>query len=560
MSLLYDQNQITDIDNNGTEELTSASNPNWFAGTGNELARGAKNIVTLGQRVAGQMDSTAANALGVNQYLTRDNKVAQIHDITPTAPEDLPKYEKPDAANSGAAAIILGDLFEQTPIIAGAIINPLAGFAAGAAYGADHGAEEAADMNITGPAGKYYAAIRALEFGVGGAIPGVGGIGERALLKYGSRFVTGGALNVGMMEGSKWGRAEVLDAFGYSDQAAQIRQWDTQAAATAFLMGGFFNLAGGHARERDLPTVTEQAPTPEATPPAGAVPPDAAISDTPAPTPVVDAEPASTPLAGYKLSRADVKATKSEIVNSQRHLDRLDAERAAVLADPLKGSGKALARAREAQQARLAEIETQRQNSLAINDAARERLDSHEAYGRQRIDALHVDAATHTVLQDNYVTESAPGLAVDTLSESAHVRAMDAATDAIHTGRAVDVSAHFENDHGFIVNQDIDAGHTDRQALAGDTTARIDRTVAAASEQSLPVSPPPDSIPGAISDAIAEPFDMLRAQMQALQETHPDLASALAPHIDAIQAEHNLSHAEAQQFDIAAACALVSGR
>jgi len=554
MNILFDQSENDAVDSNGTEPLSKAA-PGWFQGTGNELGRGVKNIGVLGERLAGQADSSAADALGVNQYLTRDGNVAKIHDIDPTPPEKLPQFEKPDADNSGAAAIILGDLMQSAPVVAGAIVNPLAGFAAGVASGAAHAQDEAAKMNLSDEAGRGYAAISALSEGIGGAMPGIGGIGERALLKYGSRFVTGGAANVALSEADQWSRAAVLDAYGYQKQAAQLRQWDTQQAMASFLMGGFFNLAGGRARDRDF-TASDVQPEklPEQMPDSvdGTAPP--------ATENVADSAPQFTTLDGYRLTRGNVKEAKSDLANAQRHLDRLDTERAEILANAPSGSGKALADARAAQQARLADIDKQRQFSQQVYDNASSKLDSHYAYGRQRIDALNADAAMHTVLHDNYVTESAPGLAVDTQSESAHVRAMDSAMESINAGKAVDISEHFGGDNVFLVHGDLNGGILERQQLAGDLQQRTDRTLMAAENQSLPEKATAEPVAGVISSEVAEPFAMLRAQTEALREMHPELADAMAPHIDALEAEHTLSTAEAQQYDIAAACALTYGQ
>ncbi|MCW1973467.1 UNVERIFIED_ORG: hypothetical protein FHW05_002315 [Pantoea agglomerans] len=570
MNILFDQAENDAVDNSGTEPVSKAA-PGWFQGTGNELGRGVKNIGILGERLAGQADSTAADALGVNRYVNRDGSVSKIHDIDPTPPEKLPQFEKPDADNSGAAAIILGDLMQSAPVVAGAIVNPLAGFAAGVASGAAHAQDEAAKMGLSGEAAKSYSAISALSEGIGGAMPGIGGIGERALLKYGSRFVTGGAANLALSETDHWSRAAVLDAYGYNQQAAQLRQWDTQQAMASFIMGGFFNLAGGQARDRDATTSPEinadrstespalnqeatqpLAQTTEQMPSGNALSLDSQQPDNP--------QPDFTPLDGYRLTRGDVKTAKSDIANAQRHLDRLEAERADVLANAPTGSGKALSEARNTQSQRLAEIEQQRQLSQQVYDSAAAKLDSHYAYGRQRIDALNADAAMHTVLHDNYVTESAPGLAVDSLSESAHVRAMDSAMQSIHTGKPVDVMDHLGDENTFLVHGDLSAGASERQALAGDMQRRIDSTMQAADSQTLPVKSDATPAPGVISSEVAAPFEMLRAQTDALRETHPELADAMAPHIDALEAEHALSTAEAQQYDIAAACALTYGQ
>lgn len=552
MNILYDKSLNDAVDSNGTEPLTPAS-PSWFQGTASELGRGISNIGTLAKRNVLQTDESAADALGVNQYITRDGRVAKIHDIDPTPPEQLPKFEKPDAGNSGAAAIILGDLMESTPTILSAMVSPFAGFAMGVASGGAHAQDEAAEQGITGEAAKAYTAIRALSDGVGGAMPGVGGIGERALLKYGSRFVTGGAANLALSETDQWSRASVLEAYGYTKQAAQLRQWDTQQAMATFLMGGAFNLAGGHARERDA---QHRVGSPEVNVPETPSP----VADGVAPPPQAATE--FTPLSGYRLSREGVKQVKSDLANAQRHLDRIDAEHAAIIDAQPTGSAGANRRYYENNRARLDDLEAQRSMSQSNYDNAAARLDSHHAYGRQRIDALNADAATHTVLHDNYVTESAPGLATDTASESAHVRAMDSAMRSVDEGRAVDVSDHLTGDNTFLIHtgSDINAGAVERQMLAGEMPSRVDRTMQAADMQSLPVRDNGTPKPGVLGERIAQPFDMLRAQTEALRETHPELAEALSPHIDAIDAEYRMTSAEAKQYDIAAACAITYGQ
>ncbi len=559
MNLLFDQNQNTDIDTNGSEELAPASNPHWFAGTGNEIVRGGSNIGIHAERTVGQMDDSAATALGFNQYLTRDNTVAKIHDIEPTAPEDLPKYEKPDAANSGAAAIFLGDLVQQSAALAASVVNPLVGFAAGASMGAGEGLQTAQEKGLTGEAATQFAGLQALEDGIGAALPGIGGIGERALIKYGSRFAVGGGVNVAQSEGFKWGRAEVLEAHGFHAQAEQMRQWDGQAAAAAFLLGGAFNLAGGHARDRDMPPAEiPPAPrTPETVPEATGGNPGGYYSAQPSPTPEVPAP--ATPLAGYKLSRADVKAEKSNVANAQRHLDRLAAEEVAIREAAPTSSGGANRRYFEQNREALDAIEAQRMETQERFNTASDRLTSHEAYGRQRIEAIHSDAAMHATIHDNYVTESAPGLATSPAADAAHVRSMDSAINSIHTGRPVDVGEHFTGEPEFLMRPDVADGINERQALAADGLAKADDISAAMRQQTIPDAPAKPLAPGVISAEIAQPFDALRQQVDALRETHPELADAMAPHVDAIELAHRDESMTAQQYEVAAACAIVHG-
>lgn len=436
---MYDKTLNQTIDDNGTEQVQQGS-PGWFQGTGNELSRAATNIGVTFERVSSYAGQSALNVTaGLAASQGQPAYAEKLYAMAPIDETQLAKYEKPDALNSGKAAILLGDLFQQAPTIAASFISPAAGFTAGAAAGFSEGTAQAQDMGITGPAAVQYAGLNALESGIGGALPGIGGIGESALIKYGSRFVVGGLVNTATSEAGTFSRAAVLDSYGFHDQANQLRQWDTQAALTQFVLGGLFNLGGGHVRDR---------------------------------------------------------------------------------------------------------------GDFEVAPGVRENLDS--------VRSEHGDAAVHNAVQDNYVTESAPGLAADAHTEAAHVKAMDATAEAVHTGRAVDVSEHFADDHTFIVHGDIDAGTKERQTFGEAGVAKTDAIVNASKEQGTPL-PAAEPQPGQIDANIEQPFDVLRAQVMALGETHPELAEALAPHIDAMQAEHALAHQEADQYNVAAACAISYG-
>lgn len=549
---MFNKELNAQLDANGAEEVQAATNPNWWTGTGREIARGAGNVKTFFERQAGAMDSTAADALGVNRYIQRDGTVAQIHDIKPADPATLPKYEKPDPRNSGAAAIFMGDLFQSAPALAATAVNPLLGGSLAAGMAADRYAQEADERGLKGNARTGFIALHALEEGIGAALPGVGGIGDRALIKYGSRFLVGGTINEGVSEAGNYSRAALLDKYGYHGQAVQMRDWDFQAAAANFVMGGVFNLAGGHSRagRAEQPVLTA---APEAVPSAGA-PAENVPAAQPAPS------LSTSPVQAAQLTRLEVKQAKSDIANAERHLTRIDTERTTITGSDVKGSGKQLAEGRRQRSAQLAELDKQRQFSEQLRQNAQERLDAHEAFNRQRITPEQADASTHTALHDNYVTESAPGLATDVVSEAAHVRAMDSAMEAIHTGRAVDVSAHFDHDTGLIVTSaDLDAGPRDRADLSGNIIERTNAAVDAANAHSMPSATTGEPVPGQISPNIAQPFDLLRTQAETLRATHPELADVVATHINDIEVEHQRAHAEASQYDIAAACAIVHG-
>ncbi len=174
------------------------------------------------------------------------------------------------------------------------------------------------------------------------------------------------------------------------------------------------------------------------------------------------------------------------------------------------------------------------------------------------ITSIHEDAATAHIIHDNYVTETAPGLSADARSESGHVAAMDTAIDSINRGRAVDVTDHLTGDRTFIVHSDIDAGNVARQQLAGDVSKRVDSVVQAADQQAIPEKVNSYS-PSVLSDATDQPFQLLREQMDAVAENHPELRDLVAQHIDNFEAEHTTARRNAELYDVAAACALKFG-
>lgn len=174
------------------------------------------------------------------------------------------------------------------------------------------------------------------------------------------------------------------------------------------------------------------------------------------------------------------------------------------------------------------------------------------------ITSIHEDAATAHIIHDNYVTETAPGLSADARSEAGHVAAMDSAIDSVNSGRGVDVTDHLTGDRTFLVHGDIDAGNVARQQLAGDSSKRIDAVVQAADRQAIPEKVNSYS-PGVLSDATDQPFQLLREQMDAVAENHPELRDLVAQHIDNFEAEHTTARRNAELYDVAAACALKFG-
>ena len=211
----------------------------------------------------------------------------------------------------------------------------------------------------------------------------------------------------------------------------------------------------------------------------------------------------------------------------------------------------------------LRSIVAQRLNGMQL-DAAIERELGRVITGQglpkrdSTISSIHEDAATAHIIHDNYVTETAPGLSADARSESGHVAAMDTAIDSINRGRAVDVTDHLTGDRTFIVHGDIDAGNVARQQLAGDASKRVDSVVQSADQQAIPEKVNSYS-PGVLSDATDQPFQLLREQMDAVAENHPELRDLVAQHIDNFEVEHITARRNAELYDVAAACALKFG-
>lgn len=176
-----------------------------------------------------------------------------------------------------------------------------------------------------------------------------------------------------------------------------------------------------------------------------------------------------------------------------------------------------------------------------------------------RPEGVHDDAATAHLLHDNYVTESAPGLSTDPTTEAAHVRAMDSANESIHSGKAVDVSDHINENSTFLAHSGMEEPVVSRQELAGDATQRIDRIAQASDEQAIPQPQAQEPQPGALSDVHSDPFAALREQAEAIRESHPELSETLNQHLSETEAAHKLAHQESQIYDVAATCALKYG-
>lgn len=605
MSALYDPELNAELDQNGTEPLQHID-AGFFKGVGAGLDTGLSNAGTSLSRISSnignaQMRVAGAQMMAGGSLAGNDSAVQSGSDLASVSQPDesqLPQYKTFDSEQVGTVGTILGGLAQQIPSLAAMVVNPVAGAVLAAAQGQTEAHAEGAKLGLTGSALEDYGGVGALSGGVGAAIPGFAGVGRGAVL-YGSRFVLGGLANTATSEADRWGRAAILDSAGFHDQANQMRQADGASIATDFVLGGAFGLLGGRHRSESLPDksntpaeVANNAPdnladtqSTQSTQSTQQVTGSDSSIERQQTSPSDINNPSFSDYAislGDKasqlMSRGDRKVWQSEVANSQRLLGNLNQQRNEIASSSLKGSGKQLSQARQDRAAKLADIDQQISYAQSrLNDATNtlsahspggefyeakaslsrlyDRLQSEHAI----VSSVHEDAATAHLLHDNYVTESAPGLATDPASEAAHVNAMDSAGDSVNTGKAVDVSDHISDENTYLVHGDIDGPTLDRQVLAGDVSQRMDSIASAADQQSLPVASTKEFQPGVLSDTQANPFDSIREQAEALRETHPELSDLISTHLASVEAEHTAAHQNAESFDVAAACALKYG-
>lgn len=612
MSLLYDPQLEGELDANGGERLRRID-AGAFQGVGTGIETGLENAGTSLSRIAANTGNVQMRVSGAEMLagaaLTGNDDAENTGAAMATTPalkeSQLPQYKTFDSEQVGTVGTILGGLAQQTPSLVAMTFNPVAGAVLAAAQGQTEARAEGARLGLTGSDLEDYGGVGGLTAGIGAAIPGFAGVGRGAML-YGSRFLLGGTANTVTGELDRWGRAAILDDAGFHDQARQIRQSDAASRVTEFVLGGAFGLLGGRSRgDEPAPNVRDESPgASSADSPTGMpssqfdefrdVPAyerarqQAGESNPPEPqeiTPELNDQPSSDAYtssledkASQLMSRGDRKVWQSEAANSQRIIDNLTRQRNEITSVEPKGSGKALSQARQQRASQLADIDRQiaeaqarlkdATDTLAPNmpggqfyDARAELSRIQQRQREQQIiyGSIHEDAATAHIIHDNYVTESAPGLATDGVSEAAHVRAMDSAGDSVQSGRAVDVSDHIDGNSTFLARGDIDAGNQARTEIAGDASQRIDHVAQAADSQAIPVPVKGEPRPGAISDVVGNPFAALREQASALRETHPDLADKLDAHLNEIEATHTTSTQEAQLYDVAAACAMNYG-
>ncbi|MCQ0806284.1 hypothetical protein L1C77_08240 [Klebsiella pneumoniae] len=588
MSILFNPELDSALNANGTESVKDID-AGLFQGVGQGVSTGFSNAGTSLQRIGlttlgrGQMQVAAAQMQATANITGNEALSDAAQDVlsTPEPTEDqLPQYKSFDSDQVGAVGTILGGLVQQSPSLALMVVNPVAGVSVAGAQGYTEAHAEGARLGLTGEDLEDYSAVGGVTMAVGAAIPGFTGVGKGAVL-YGSRFIAGGVVNSATGELDRWGRAEILDSAGFHEQARQMRQADAASRVTEFVLGGAFGLLGGAHR-----TETGRVDSPTNEPLA-----EGRISDSPdvpdavgtvrddVQAPTINDHP---PIEAYSqnlreeaanlIPRGARKKLVSDIHQVQYAISKIDEQRQALRDQPVGNSSSRRIRNRELasldqKRAGLAAELEQKTQALAPHipggrsyDAKAElsRLNQRLQEQRQLVSSIHEDASIAHILHDHYVTEAAPGLSTDARSEAGHVAAMDSAIDSINSGRGVDVTDHLTGDRTFIVRGDIDAGNVARQHLAGNASSRVDAVVQAADRQAIPekVNTYP---PGVLSEATDQPFQLLREQLDAVAETHPELRDLVAQHIDSFEAEHTTARRTAELYDVAAACALKFG-
>jgi hypothetical protein len=212
------------------------------------LPRGAAELGATIDATGNLFNRTAVGAL--EMVLPRDAQGAiewakvQNEEERQDIVTDLGRVEhewRPDPITTGAAGQIGNELSALLPRTVGATLvgGPLAGaVAAGAPAGAGESARlqaEGVDLNTANTAG----AITGVTTGVGAVLPGGGMISNVA-----GDVALAAAGNVGLGIAQRGATHEVLDAGGYTDQAAQFRALDGAALATDLVFS--LLLSGAH--------------------------------------------------------------------------------------------------------------------------------------------------------------------------------------------------------------------------------------------------------------------------------------------------------------------------
>ncbi|HGE6735239.1 TPA: hypothetical protein ACGCBI_002189 [Serratia marcescens] len=501
--------------------------PKFFAGSLTAIPQGvASGAVGLGQTVTSFGKQLISDPDVMNQFAPSygvvkalfpdaDEALNDSYDKAASALTAAQKGVKPEANSQGTAAQVLYGLGQFVPAIGATIVGgPAAGGAVAFGSTYEPTRQEFLEKGVDADTAGTLAAIQGTANAFGMALPaGVGGT-------LATRLLSGAGINTGFGMANRFAVGETLDSHGYKELSQQYRAWDGQA----MLIDGVLGLAFGGVHHWNASRAGDGS---ESVPPTDDVSPVAESGDQPTPvgndippaaneSPLPSSDPQVTPnsapsvdidslraSAGQILSRGDRKVWQSEVANGERILGRLNEQRAAILEEQVRGSGKALSAARADKQRRLGDIDRQIASAEERTQYARDVLEPNMPGGeyfearaelsrlQQSIKPSDVDAA-HVMNEGLYYDiEASPVLHGSTASLNAHVAAMDEASRALMSGEPVNVSQQIRGLDG-ITRPDAISGAPDDHAAVRQT---LDENGVDYSERSEPAVTAPDVRP-----------------------------------------------------------------
>ncbi|MFN1147028.1 hypothetical protein [Serratia liquefaciens] len=450
--------------------------PKFFSGSLTAIPQGvASGTVGLGQTVTSFGKQLISDPDVMNQFAPSygavkalfpdaDQALNSSYDSAAAALTAAQKGVKPEANSQGTAAQVLYGLGQFVPAIGATIAaGPAAGGAVAFGSTFEPTRQEFVEKGVDADTANTLAAIQGTANAFGMALPaGVGG-------SLATRLLSGTGINTGFGMANRFAIGETLSDHGYKDLSQQYRAWDGQAmlidGVLGLAFGGVHHWSANRAGERseNVQPVDDSSPIADAgdqpVDTGNDIPPTANEyplpgSNNPIPletTPGVDIDSLRAS-AGQILSRGDRKVWQSEVANGERILGRLNEQRASILEEKVRGSGKALSAARADKQRRIGDIDRQiasvedrtqyARDVLAPNMPGGEYFESRAELSRlqQSIKPSDVDAA-HVMNEGLYYDiEASPVLHGTTESLNAHVAAMDEASRALMNGDPVNVS------------------------------------------------------------------------------------------------------------------------
>ncbi|RXX64653.1 hypothetical protein DD600_15985 [Enterobacter cloacae] len=574
----------------------------------------AQSAVGFSKRLISDPAFTADVAPTVNifrvMFPEADKALNDTYDTIGKQLQDARGYVKPDAGSQGTAAEVLYGLGQFVPAIGATIVGgPTVGAATAFSSTYEQSYQDFKGKGVDESTARNLATQQSLFNAAGMALPAAVGT------TLATRIASGVAINTGFGGLNRYSVGETLEEKGYTEMAKQYRVFDGQAMLVDAVLGGAFG--GVHhlaARNADVPPPADtEAPIPAAevqsvqdsAPASEATPEPVALGDGPA-APQATYETRMAELeadSGLLLSRGDRKVWQSEVANSQRILDNLNEQRAAILAEQPSGSGKALSAARQDKQSRLRAVDQQidqvqqrlqdATDTLAPNMPGGRYYEARADLSRIQqgiipesmrglvretsIKPSDIDAA-HALNEGLYYDlESAPVLHASNESINSHVAAMDEAYRQLNDGQPVNVGMMARGLDGPVRPGMLESANEQYHAmqqvfeengvryetpseLDGEAPApRAESAFTTADETGGQVSVDPDTGQAISSNS----YDLMAARDMAttnpdLTITHPDtglpakLSDVLADFDEQIQTVQN----ESKVYSVAAACFL----